>query len=87
LIQDLAAAREALKASGTNFDVMKWATVAVLEYDVSSYVREDNTPENAKYLGYLDAKELYPDFKPISFKSFLTVLFSGQGVKPYEGRF
>jgi hypothetical protein len=87
LVQDLAAARESLKASGTNFDPMKLVTVALLQYDVSGYVREDNTPENAKYLGYLDAKELYPDFKPISLKSFLTELFAGQGVKPYEGRF
>jgi hypothetical protein len=66
---------------------MKWAAVGGLEYEVSKYVREDNTPENAKYLGYLDAKELYPDFKTVSFKDFLTELFAGQGVKPYEGRF
>ena len=87
MVQDLDAAREALKAAGTNFDLMKWAAVSGLEYEVSKYVREDNTPENAKYLGYLDAKELYPDFKPVSFKSFLTELFAGQGVKPYQGRF
>ena len=85
-IQNRDAAREALKASAS-FDPMKWMTVFVLEYEVSKYVREDNTPENAKYLGYLDAKELYPDFKPVSFKSFLTELFAGQGVKPYQGRF
>jgi hypothetical protein len=87
LIQDLGAAREALKATGTNFDFVKWAAVAGLEYEVSKYVREDNTPENAKYLGYLDAKELYPDFKSISFKSYLTELFAGQGIRPYQGRF
>jgi hypothetical protein len=85
-VQDLSAAREALKASA-NFDFMKVMTVIVLEYEVSKYVREDNTPENAKYLGYLDAKELYPDFKPVSFKSYLTELFAGQGIKPYQGRF
>ncbi|KAI7774296.1 uncharacterized protein LA080_008983 [Diaporthe eres] len=26
-------------------------------------IRGDNTPDNAKYLGYLDGKELYPDFE------------------------
>jgi hypothetical protein len=86
LVQDLGAAREALKASAS-FDVMKLMAASTLEYEVSKYVREDNTPENAKYLGYLDAKELYPDFKPVSFKSYLTEVFAGQGVKPYQGRF
>jgi hypothetical protein len=86
LVQDLDAAREALKASAS-FDLMKTVTAFSLEYAVSKYLREDNTPEHAKYLGYLDARELYPDFQPVSFKSYLTELFAGQGVKPYEGRF
>ncbi|KAF7325439.1 Glycoside hydrolase [Mycena kentingensis (nom. inval.)] len=41
------------------------------DYSYSKYVREDNTPENAKYLGYLDAKELYPDFTPTTFREFM----------------
>jgi hypothetical protein len=84
LVQDLGAAREALKTSA---DPMKLMTVLFLEYEVSTYVREDNTLENANYLGYLDARELYPDFKPVSFRSYLAELFAGQGVKPYAGRF
>jgi hypothetical protein len=66
---------------------MKAMAVLALEYEVSKYVREDNTPENARYLGYLDAQELYPDFKLISFKDYLKELFAGQSVKPYQGRF
>jgi hypothetical protein len=83
LVQDLG---EALKASAS-FDPVKHADITKLEYAFSKYAREDNTPENAKYLGYLDAQELYPDFTPISFKSYLTEVFAGQGVRPYEGRF
>lgn len=54
------------------------------EYNVSRYIREDNTPENGKYLGYLDARELYPDFKPIRFGQFVDELVGGGGKRPYE---
>lgn len=44
-------------------------------------------PENAKYLGYLDARELYPDFKAISFESFVKEILDGKAKKPYaDGR-
>lgn len=33
------------------------------QYLMSWGVRGDNTPEKARFLGYLDAKELYPDLK------------------------
>jgi len=33
------------------------------QYLKSWGVRGDNTPEKARFLGYLDAKELYPDLK------------------------
>lgn len=58
--------------------MMRWAG----EYDYSKYVRGDNTPEYAKYLGYLDARELYPDFKPITYREFLTDLVGGKIEKP-----
>ncbi|KAF2027043.1 NAD(P)-binding protein [Setomelanomma holmii] len=57
------------------------------EYLLSKYVREDNTRENALYLGYLDAKELYPDFVPISFEDTIKEALDGNAVKLYEGRF
>ncbi|KAK6988687.1 glycoside hydrolase [Favolaschia claudopus] len=44
----------------------------------SKYVRGDNTPEYARYLGYVDAGELYPDFKPIKFRAFLEELLEGK---------
>ncbi|KAI3546450.1 isoflavone reductase family protein [Colletotrichum abscissum] len=34
-------------------------------------IRDENTPEYARYLGYLDARELYPDVKCISFENYV----------------
>jgi hypothetical protein len=53
------------------------------EYMYSKYVRGDNTPAYAKYLGYLSATELYPQFKPISFRDFLVELLEGKAHRPY----
>lgn len=53
------------------------------EYEYSMHVRGDNTPEYAKYLGYLDAGELYPEFKHIPCNSFLEDLLAGKTEKPY----
>ena len=58
----------------------------VAEYNYSKYVRRDNTPEYAKYLGYLDARELYPDFKPKDFREFVVELLDGKIKAPYGNR-
>ncbi|PGG99547.1 hypothetical protein AJ79_08484 [Helicocarpus griseus UAMH5409] len=57
----------------------------VTDYPYSKYVRGDNQPSYAKYLGYLDARELYPGFKPISFRDFFAEVLAGKGRKPYSG--
>lgn len=54
------------------------------QYHYSKYYRRDNTSENAKYLGYLDAKELYPEFTPRSFQAFARELVNGQARRPYD---
>lgn len=55
------------------------------DYQYSKYVRGDNQVEYAKYLGYLDAQELFPDFHPIKFRDFLGDLLDGKIEKPrYE---
>jgi hypothetical protein len=56
------------------------------EYQNSKYLRGDNSPENAKYLGYIDATELYPDFKPIKFEQYLTELLAGKAIRPYSSK-
>jgi hypothetical protein len=83
MLQTLAKARAARKDSKEPNDTAKFMSVTVAEYGVSKYVRGDNTPENAEYLGYIDARKLYPDFKPISFENFLRELADGQGSRPY----
>ena len=54
-----------------------------MQYAYSKHIRGDNSVEMAKYLGYLDATELYPSFKPIGFKDYLAELLAGKAVKPY----
>ncbi|KAF7325433.1 Glycoside hydrolase [Mycena kentingensis (nom. inval.)] len=54
------------------------------DYAHSKYVREDNTPEYAKYLGYLDANELYPEFTPTTFRKFLGEVLAGKIERPYK---
>ncbi|KAJ6575850.1 hypothetical protein B0H10DRAFT_2236693 [Mycena sp. CBHHK59/15] len=54
------------------------------DYNYSKYVRGDNTPAYATYLGYLDARELYPEFRPRSFKDFVGELLDGKAAKPYS---
>lgn len=54
------------------------------QYQISWGIRGDNTPEYAKYLGYLTSKELYPDFQPISFEDYLKEVLSGSAKIVYE---
>jgi hypothetical protein len=72
-----AAYAEALKTG----DPQGWAKrlgVISAEYNYAKFVRGDNTLENAKYLGYLDAKELYPDFKPMGLEEYLLRVLEGK---------
>ncbi|KAJ7468775.1 hypothetical protein FB451DRAFT_1352398 [Mycena latifolia] len=71
----------ALKAEPDNrmAVIMAWTQ----DYIYSKYVRGDNTPAYAAYLGYIDARELYPDFQPRSFKDFVGELLEGKVVRPY----
>lgn len=48
------------------------------EYQISMSVLGENTLENAKKLGYLDARELYPDITPLSFEEYATQFYSMQ---------
>lgn len=79
---------EQLEAAKADFasnpkDQSKRRMAYVAQYGVSKYIRRDNTPANAKYLGYLDARELYPDFKPISFSEYVGEVLDGKGRRPY----
>ncbi|KAJ7218417.1 hypothetical protein GGX14DRAFT_594857 [Mycena pura] len=56
----------------------------ITDYNYSKYVRGDNTPAYAAYLGYLDVQELYPDVRPRSFRAFVAELLDGKAEKPYK---
>ncbi|KAJ8100207.1 putative pinoresinol-lariciresinol reductase 3 [Lipomyces tetrasporus] len=53
------------------------------QYRYSWGIRGDNTPESAKYLGYLLGKELYPDMDFTTFDGYLKELLDGKARKPY----
>ncbi|PVH90034.1 hypothetical protein DM02DRAFT_102713, partial [Periconia macrospinosa] len=78
-------AKAAFEADPT--DIMKQLTCSEKQYVVSKYVRWDNTLENAKYLGYLDARELYPDLEPISFAAFVDDLLAGKAKRLYASKY
>lgn len=46
-------------------------TVGMAEYRNLLGIRGENTPEYARYLGYLDARELYPDVELTSFENYV----------------
>jgi hypothetical protein len=65
---------------------MKQAIFVIgLEYKYSMYVRGDNDPVYAKYLGYLNASELYPDLVPRSFEAYAKELLNGKAVAAFQG--
>lgn len=59
-------------------------TVVSLEYSYSMFVRGDNTPQYATYLGYLDFGKLYPDFIARSFETFAKELLDRTAEKIFE---
>jgi hypothetical protein len=68
-------------------DFMAFVMRSSAEYNVSKYLRKDNTHVNAEYLGYMNARKLYPDFEPIKFESYVDELLAGKGERPYGTRF
>lgn len=55
-----------------------------LEYQRSWGIRGDNTPESARYLGFVLGKELYPDMEYITFESYVKELLEQKAKKPYN---
>lgn len=64
-------------------NMMNRVMVYTLQYAYSKYLRRNNTPEHAKYLGYLDARELYPDITLKTLRDFVVDLLDGKVVRPY----
>lgn len=56
------------------------------QYQISWGIRGDNTPEYAKYLGYVTSRELYPEFEHVKFEAFVRELLEGKGQGVYKER-
>ncbi|RSM04998.1 hypothetical protein CEP52_006493 [Fusarium oligoseptatum] len=65
-------------------DSVDFITLTQMQYWNSCCVRGDNTPENAQYLGYLLAKDLYPEFVGTSLETYAREVLDGKGRKVYE---
>lgn len=57
-----------VSAAARSGELDLWSQV-VLEYVHSSWARGDNDPQGAAFLGYLDAKSLYPDLEAHTLES------------------
>ena len=57
--------------------------MAAAQYAITKYVRGDNTPEHARYLGYISANELFPEFRFKSYAEFVDELVAGKIERPY----
>lgn len=65
-----------------NPDLQAFANLHVGQYWRSWGIRGDNTPENARYLGYLDVQELYPDHKPVAYAEWVERAVAGEVKSP-----
>ncbi|KAI1455917.1 NAD(P)-binding protein [Annulohypoxylon moriforme] len=73
---DIASARSALERDPT--DQSTKFSLLLNEYVNSWGLRGDNTPESAKYLGYLDFQELYPDVKGKTLRTIIQEVLDGK---------
>ncbi|KAK3709140.1 hypothetical protein LTR37_011119 [Vermiconidia calcicola] len=76
LEERLAYAEEKLKKDPN--DMLPAFVKIATQYVISWDIRGDNTPENAKYLGYLTSKELYPGMGFIKFRDYLQEVLDGK---------
>ena len=77
----IAKAEKALDEGST--DPMALVTVWSLQYPRSWGIRGDNTPEHARYLGYLIGKDLYPDMDFTTYEGYVNEMLEGKGKKPW----
>ncbi|EEU34610.1 uncharacterized protein NECHADRAFT_82333 [Fusarium vanettenii 77-13-4] len=59
--------------------------LVILEYVFSAWARGDNQPAQANLLGYLNAKDLYPDFQAVSLEETVAEALKNGGVNPGFG--
>jgi hypothetical protein len=67
-------------------DVAARQQKVIAQYYLSTFIRGENTPEFARYLGYLDGKQLYPDVKFNTFESYVEEVLNGTAKAAYQDR-
>ncbi|GAB1211008.1 hypothetical protein ATERTT37_000119 [Aspergillus terreus] len=65
-------------------DSPEFVKLSMYQYWYSCGVRGDNTPDNAKYLGYLTVKELYPNTQWNRLDSYIQEVLDGKAKRVYE---
>ncbi|KAM3513354.1 hypothetical protein MY11210_003038 [Beauveria gryllotalpidicola] len=84
IISRIEEARSNLEANPASLDA--FIQLSTNQLLLSWAIRGDNTPEYAQYLGYLDGKELYPDFEYIKLEDYIKAALNGKIKGVYQGR-
>ncbi|KAF9777023.1 hypothetical protein IL306_004709 [Fusarium sp. DS 682] len=81
----IAAVKKGIAENPSDFSLQ--LQLAMTGYRYTWAIRGDNTPDHAKYLGYLDAKERYPDVQCKSIREFAKEVIEGsRSAALYQGR-
>ncbi|KAF9776802.1 hypothetical protein IL306_004967 [Fusarium sp. DS 682] len=75
--------KEHIKAQLSQLDASNDMMRDILDYWMTWGVRGDNTAENAVYLGYVLAKDLYPSLQGRSLEDYIKEAAEGKAKKPY----
>ncbi|KAH7146998.1 hypothetical protein B0J13DRAFT_442266 [Dactylonectria estremocensis] len=75
---------EEAEAPGLGPESPGFYKLAQFQYWHSWGIRGDNTPEYARYLGYQNAKELYPDLQGMSLEAYTKEVLGGKAKGVYE---
>jgi len=80
LLAQIAKAKETVSAHPE--DLLAHHGLYILQY-AHMWLRGDDSPTYAKYLGYLDARELYPDIPALPLGDYFKAILEGKGERPY----
>ncbi|KAH8736072.1 hypothetical protein BGZ61DRAFT_489864 [Ilyonectria robusta] len=83
-VEDILAGAAEAAASDVTPDSPAFYKLAQFQYWHTWGIRGDNTPEYARYLGYLNAKELYPDLEGKTLEAYCQELLNGDGKGVYQ---
>ncbi|KAJ9144968.1 Isoflavone reductase [Pleurostoma richardsiae] len=83
---DIAKAQQKMAQQEGQKSLADYSNLWTLEYRYSWGIRGDNIPERARYLGYLDCRELYPDLKWTRLDDYVTEVLDGKARRVFARR-